>query len=321
MMKRASSKKKVKNSGHASLASVAKMSLNGFKPVMWPTCLPVRLRFDDYRVLTAASNKSTYTYCLNSLYDPDATGTGLQPEGFDQLKTLYGRYRVVAVKVSVEAEGNGANTNGMLAMAPIDNSATTLDAESCAALRFGHGTTFTQTDPGRLSALWHIGELLGYTDESVLGNANLDAAIGANPTFQQFLRIQVETGNGATDQTMIRVSLEFYARMEVPIAVQDSVARRQRDARRAVAYAAYRQSGQVSADSTPTGVEPRLLSCTLPPLGKRDDVSSSETPVTVPAKALTQPTDESSYRLCTDVASPQTMIPPSRETCCAYCQK
>lgn len=211
---------------HATNAGVERMPLTGFRSVMWPTCLPVKLRYDDYRVLTAVGNEAFYTYRLNSLFDPDQSGAGAQPEGFDQLKTLYGRYRVIAAKCTVEAQGNGANTNGFVAMAPIDNSSLSIDAESLAALRYGVGKTFSQTESARMTKTYHIGDLLGYSDEAVLGNSNLDAAISASPSFQQYLMVQVETGNSATGQTMIRVQIEFYARMEVPIAVEDAVRRR-----------------------------------------------------------------------------------------------
>jgi len=219
---------------------VAKMPLTGFKPAatMWPPCLPVRLRYTDYRVLTGVLNEAQYVYRLNSLFDPDQTGVGGQPEGFDQLKTLYGRYRVVAAKVTVEASGNGANANGYIAMAPIDNPSLSTDAESVADLRFGSGVQYTQMGVGKLSSLFHIGELLGYSDESMLGNANVDAAVTASPTFQQYVIIAIETGNSATGQTMVSTEIEYYVRMEVPIAVEDSAMRRRQAQRRAARLAA-----------------------------------------------------------------------------------
>lgn len=43
----------------------------------------------------------------NSLYDPDLTGTGTQPMGFDQLMTLYEHYRVMGSEIVVRCT-NGA---------------------------------------------------------------------------------------------------------------------------------------------------------------------------------------------------------------------
>jgi len=52
-----------------------------------------------YRVPMASSD--VYSYNLNSVFDPNLTGTGHQPMGFDQLKALYGRYRVYNCKYKV----------------------------------------------------------------------------------------------------------------------------------------------------------------------------------------------------------------------------
>lgn len=52
-----------------------------------------------YRV--PGSSADVYSYNLNSVFDPNLSGTGHQPMGFDQLKALYGRYRVYSCKYKV----------------------------------------------------------------------------------------------------------------------------------------------------------------------------------------------------------------------------
>ncbi len=47
------------------------------------------------------SNSFLYKFNLNSLYDPDRTGAGHQPHGFDQLAGLYNRYRVIGCNYTV----------------------------------------------------------------------------------------------------------------------------------------------------------------------------------------------------------------------------
>lgn len=41
----------------------------------------------------------SWQFRLNSLFDPDFTGTGAQPTGFDQWMALYDRYRVLATEI------------------------------------------------------------------------------------------------------------------------------------------------------------------------------------------------------------------------------
>jgi hypothetical protein len=223
MNKRFNNKRKSKaKASMPALSSTPEMSLSGFKPVMWPVCLPVKLIYTDYRVLTAVANQANYVYRLNSLFDPDQSGVGGQPAGFDQLKTLYGRYRVLACKCEVEAVSNSTGGNGLLAIAPSDISSLTAVAEDIAGLRYAAAATFSQSEKARLVRTYHIGKLLGYGDESMLGNPDAAAATTASPNFQQYLNVNVETGNGATNQTMVMVRLTYYARMEVPTAVEDA---------------------------------------------------------------------------------------------------
>lgn len=47
-----------------------------------------------------------HNFNLNSLFDPDRTGLGHQPYGFDQLSTLYEKYRVISASWVI----NGINT-------------------------------------------------------------------------------------------------------------------------------------------------------------------------------------------------------------------
>lgn len=48
----------------------------------------------------AAGSYAQYAFRLNSLYDPDLTGTGHQPFGFDEMMAYYQRYTVIGAKVS-----------------------------------------------------------------------------------------------------------------------------------------------------------------------------------------------------------------------------
>lgn len=58
------------------------------------------LRYSTYVSLDPAVGlPADYVFSLNSLYDPDVTGIGHQPYGFDQLMALYNHYTVVGARV------------------------------------------------------------------------------------------------------------------------------------------------------------------------------------------------------------------------------
>ncbi len=62
----------------------------------WPTRTVTRLDYtDQFDIVCTSGALSVYTFNSNGLYDPDQTGTGHQPLGFDQYATQYNRYRVL----------------------------------------------------------------------------------------------------------------------------------------------------------------------------------------------------------------------------------
>ncbi len=48
----------------------------------------------------------TYVFAANGLYDPDITGTGHQPMGFDQMMLFYYHYTVLYSKITVKYRNN-----------------------------------------------------------------------------------------------------------------------------------------------------------------------------------------------------------------------
>lgn len=43
----------------------------------------------------------SYVYCMNSLFDPNVTGIGHQPIGFDQIMPLYDHYTVIGARATI----------------------------------------------------------------------------------------------------------------------------------------------------------------------------------------------------------------------------
>lgn len=56
----------------------------------------------DYKLSHATGAKQDYFFFANSLFDPNSTGTGHQPMGFDQMMLFYEHYCVTRAKLLVE---------------------------------------------------------------------------------------------------------------------------------------------------------------------------------------------------------------------------
>lgn len=90
-----------------------------------PSMLPAKLRFSDYRGLTPASAglAASHVYSANSLFDPDRTGVGHQPRGFDQYIAMYENYTVTSATITVtfSATINSNNVAGHIVGIVEDN--------------------------------------------------------------------------------------------------------------------------------------------------------------------------------------------------------
>lgn len=61
-----------------------------------------RLKYATRVVIDPNITASHHVFSANGLYDPDITGTGHQPLGFDQLMTFYDHYQVIGAKITVD---------------------------------------------------------------------------------------------------------------------------------------------------------------------------------------------------------------------------
>lgn len=213
---------KTKGGTHLSLTKNTRLPLEGFLGTQCPDSTCLKFVYSDYRFVTAAVNQAEYVYRLNSLFDPDFTGVGGQPDGFDQWKTLYSNYRVVAAAVEVQAAGG--NGFGFVAIAPTSTSTTLASAEEAGGLRHARAGTFTQQFPRTVKALWHIGTILGQSDETVLTSKDAQAAVTASPTSEAFVHVCCET-SGASDVVYLWTKITYYARMEIPTVLIDTAHR------------------------------------------------------------------------------------------------
>lgn len=55
-----------------------------------------------------------YTFSANGLFDPDISGAGHQPRGFDQLMTLYDHYTVLGCKITAKFQTPSSDVNDFI---------------------------------------------------------------------------------------------------------------------------------------------------------------------------------------------------------------
>lgn len=71
----------------------------------------------------------TYIFKANDLFDPDQTGTGHQPYGFDQMMDFYQRFTVLSSKIKVTGFSNTVTGPYFLAVRLVSNTSPTTSPE------------------------------------------------------------------------------------------------------------------------------------------------------------------------------------------------
>lgn len=86
------------------LVMVPRKQMPGFRGHPFGKQFYTKLRYNEAHTFGASSTvnfASNYKYCLNSLFDPNVSGVGHQPMGFDNLMSIYEKYTVVGAKITV----------------------------------------------------------------------------------------------------------------------------------------------------------------------------------------------------------------------------
>jgi len=160
---------------------------------------------------------------LNSIYDPDYTGSGGLAGGYTEWAYFYANYRVVKVDWKVEMTGSGNGSNGLLTVVPT-NVSTSLSGSSAAEIEAGnlrYAKTVQQGAGGpvvRITGSAALHKLFGVTEEAVLGDNNYQSGFGNNPAFQYYLHILVNDQANASGVLDIYVELTYWVRLETAIA-------------------------------------------------------------------------------------------------------
>lgn len=186
------------------------------------TPIPARYRcthtYASTHVLTtgaAGVYGTEQVFRLNSLYDPDFTGAGHQPYGFNQMEALYGLYKVYGVKISIVFANATADSMILGATIQPSNATTTLTGKAVDVVKeqpMAITRMFSSSDPYTLNQYIHMHKLEGVRKQQYDYEMSDYAAVPtANPTQNPWLRVAVADARGNAGATCVcRVLLKFY---------------------------------------------------------------------------------------------------------------
>jgi hypothetical protein len=151
----------------------------------------------------------------NGPFDPNSTGAGLQPEGYDEWSTLYDRQRTVGSRCTIR----GITTSQTLAfeelvLAPVPTTISVItEINNLKSAKYAKtALCTTNTQPPTISSQMDSAPIYGKPQMAVDTEENFSSAIGALPGIVWYWQIAMQP----VDQSS-SVSLIVYAEVDYDI--------------------------------------------------------------------------------------------------------
>lgn len=161
-------------------------------------------------VSTTGSGTQQYRFRANGMYDPDQTGTGLQPLYFDQMSAIYNHFTVIAshIKVTSIPAGTTVEDPFRIALWINDDTTTTptdfrnLVEQTSAVTSL---TTGLNPTPVTLERWWNLSRCFG----GRVGESRFTGSGSADPTEQSIFEIAVIAMDGGVSNVTVYHDVEI----------------------------------------------------------------------------------------------------------------
>ena len=167
-----------------------------------------KLKYSEALTLSAL-NSYQYVFNLNSLFDPNRTGVGHQPYGFDQLANLYNRYRVIACRYIV----NGYSGSVPVRYGTIVSNETPVTITSMSELAENPRAQTRVQVPGgnttQIRGTAYIPSVVGRNKAQYMADDRFQAQTTASPAELALLSIYGQTLTDVNTDVLVTVTLEY----------------------------------------------------------------------------------------------------------------
>lgn len=167
---------------------------------------------------------------LNSVYDPNSTGTGHQPYGYDQLSAFYQSYIVHACRYRLICSTIGGTPEVAVAFQVLPTGTNLLTGTSVdAATEKSMAVVFPVGPSGNartreVSGAVQLYKVMGVTPQQYLNDLSQFAAlISANPSTTLYLEVCIGSYSGTAGETLaVQIVLDYDVEFFQPVTMAQS---------------------------------------------------------------------------------------------------
>lgn len=195
---------------------------------IFPASITKRLRYSTTFAgsTTSGAITSTQVFRANDLFDPDFSGTGHQPMGFDQLMTWYNHFAVRSARIICTFKNTAATSPTVCLRVDADSSALTVidrivELGYCVYENLEVKGSYGANKKLELSV--DIAKLQGVKPAALTADANLRGTAASSPTEISYFHITMWDTNGGSGGFECDVVLEQTATFFEPRDITESL--------------------------------------------------------------------------------------------------
>lgn len=183
-----------------------------------------KMKYAEVRQITgpALGGLVQYNFRLNSIFDPNLTGVGHQPYGYDQLADLYNRYRVFKVDYAISGYCSDGSVNYAVVGALPANEPVVVSGGVSELMENPRAKYITQAPNASLKVLKgsiSLPSLVGRSKQQYLADDRYQSLFTDNPQEAAILNIIAGTmtgtgGAGGTGTNTLNLSISLVYHVE-----------------------------------------------------------------------------------------------------------
>lgn len=189
----------------------------------FPQQLKVCMSYNHDTAFTAtAATPNDVKFRLNSIYDPDLTGSGHQPQSHDQWALMYNRYRVDSCLVTIRTQS--ISTHGtMLCMLPNNSTSTITDIFQFMETPLNKAKPIGTATAVTVTKHFDLKVLNGVSAQTYNSDDRFQSFFSASPTETLILHIgSWEIGAQGAVGISYNVTLKYYVTCYDPLMLASS---------------------------------------------------------------------------------------------------
>jgi hypothetical protein len=148
---------------------------------------------------------------MNGLFDPDISGTGQQPQYFDEMKALYTTYRVDYCRINIRAGTATTDTDILVFALPFQTSSTAMSINNLATQAYFKKKVLTNEKPVFIKINGAPSKFIGINKITYRDSDLYWGTAGANPTSQYYCLIGcVDLAGTLTVTANFLITITYY---------------------------------------------------------------------------------------------------------------